>query len=550
MLRAMLLLMLVGVPLVATAPVAVAETSPAVPAESSAPATAEDGDDLPKNARVTYVTSSIVYIDAGTRDGLEVGDIVELVHGGAVVPVEVFEVSSHKAACRRPESRIAIDVGDTVRFHGRAAARPAASVAAPSRAAAKSRPEKQRDFAQRLRDLGFSGRIGARYQMTYQPSTDYGYHRPGLDLRLRGHEIAGSNFDTDVDIRAYRSFRDNDGDSAVDSAGRVYRANVAWNPESVPMRLVLGRQYSPALANLSLFDGGLLQYDSTRFSVGAIAGTQPSAKDYGYSTDIQQYGLWGEVHSLVGSERRWAGTLGLIGSYDGGSVNREYIYLQGRYDEKRGGLYVAQELDINRSWKKDSGESTISATSTNAFGRLRVTDTLALSAGVDNRRNVQLYRDHVTPETDFDDDYRTGWWVRSDWRYGWLRTGFDVRFSRGGSDGDVNAYTGHVGAANVTRLQLDLRSRTTWYDGSDAEGWLQSFTARAPIGQSVGVSLQGGLRDENSKIDNGIDTQLGWYGIDLDVMLGRHWLYLVSVERNEDDDSGSWQVYTALSWRF
>src|SRR5690606_30022300 len=102
----------------------------------------------------------------------------------------------------------------------------------------------------------------------------------------------------------------------------------------------------------------------------------------------------------------------------------------------------------------------------------------------------------------------------------------------------------------LTRFRLDLRSRTTWYDGSDAEGWLQSFTARAPIGQNVGVSLQGGLRDENSRIENGIDTQLGWYGIDLDVMLGRNWLYLVSVERNEDDDSGSWQVYTELSWRF
>lgn len=517
-------------------------------AETATPATADSASSLQK-ARVTYVTQSIVYIDAGTRSGLAIGDVVEVVRGDNVaIRLEVFEVSSHKAACRRPEgqAQTTIEAGDTVRFHAKL---PGKAAETPVAGKSKSKPQEHRDIARRLRDLGFSGRIGARYQMIYQDDTDSGYNRPGLDFRLRGHEIAGSNFDTDVDVRAYRSYRDDGGDDSSDSTTRVYRANVAWTPDLAPVRMVIGRQYTPSLANLSLFDGGLLEYNAPRFTVGAIAGTQPSPDDYGYSTDIQEYGVWGELHSLVGSERRWGTTLGLIGSYDGSKVNREYIYLQGRYDQRQLSLYLAQEVDINRSWKDDT-ESTISATSTNAQGRWRITDALSLSVGVDNRRNVQLYRDYVSPETDFDDDYRSGYWVRTDWRHGWLRTGFDVRFSRGGDNGDVNAYSAHVGAVNVTRLDLSLRSRTTLYDGDGAEGWLQSFTARAPIGQRVGLSLQGGLRDEDSNIENGPDTQLGWYGVDLDVTLGRHWLYLVSVERNEGDDEGSWQLYTALSYRF
>ena len=505
-----------------------------------------------REARVTFATQSTVYIDAGTLDGLAVGDVVEILRsGGESTRLEVMEASAHKAACRRQvdqttAARSTIEVRDLVRYGSRPADKPAAA-----KATGKSEKSKEpRDFARRLHDLGLSGRIGARYMMLVESGSDYGYNQPGLDVRLRGRNIAGSRIDTDVDVRAYRSYRDTGGDSSTDASTRVYRANVAWSPETVPMRLVLGRQFSPSLANLSLFDGALAQYDLSRFSFGVLGGTQPDADDYGLSGKYQQYGTWAEMHNRVGAEKRWAGTLGFVGSYDGSEVDREFLYLQGRYDEKRGSLFVAQELDINRSWKKDAGEDSLSATSTHANGRLRINDALSLSAGVDNRRNVQLYRDYVSPETDFDDDYRSGYWVRIDGRLGWFRSGFDVRFSRGGDNGDVDAYSVHVGAVNVTPLRIDVRSRTTRYDGDQDEGWLQSFTARAPIGERVGLTLLGGLRDETSKIDNGLDTRLGWYGVDIDVTLGQHWLYLLSVERNQDDDVGNWQLYTALSYRF
>jgi len=517
-------------------------------AQTAAPASS-DADAVAKQARVTYLTQSLVYIDAGTRSGLAIGDAVEVVRGDKVVTrLEVLEASPHKAACRRQEGDTKVEVGDVVRFHAAPEKKPGA---AEGKGAQAKAPEKDhREFSRRLRDLGLSGRVGVRYLMSYQPDTDYLYHQPGLDLRLRGHDIAGSHVDADVDVRAYRSYRDTGSGSSTDSANRVYRANVAWSPEVVPMRLVLGRQFSPSLADLNLFDGMLAEYNSARFTVGALGGTQPDSDNYGFSTDIRQYGTWAEVHNLVGAERRWAGTLGLVGSYDGSKVNREFIYLQGRYDEKRGSLFLAQEVDINRGWKRDAGESALSATSTHAQGRYRITDAVTLSAGIDTRRDVQLYRDYVSPETDFDDTYRSGYWARIDGRIGWFRTGFDVRLSRGGDSGDANAYSAHLGAVNVTRLHLDLRSRCTHYDGDDANGWLQSFTARLPVGQRVGLALLGGLRAETSKIDNGPDTQVGWYGIDIDVSLGQHWLYLLSLEKTEGDDVGDFQLYSGLSYRF
>lgn len=517
-------------------------------AQTAAPASS--GVDAPaRQASVTYVTQSLVYIDAGTRSGLAIGDVLEVLRGDQVITrLEVLEASSHKAACRRQQGEAKIEVGDVVSFRAARAQEPGGSEGEVARA---SGPETEhREFSRRLRDLGLSGRVGVRYMMSYQPDTDYLYHRPGLDLRLRGKDIADSRIDADVDVRAYRSYRDTGRGSSTDSANRVYRANVAWSPEVVPMRLVLGRQFSPSLANLSLFDGALAEYNAPRFTVGALGGTQPDSGNYGLSTDVHQYGTWAELHNAVGAERRWAGTLGLIGSYDGSKVNRELIYLQGRYDEKRASLFLAQEVDINRSWKRDSGNNALSVTSTHAHGRYRITDALTLSAGVDNRRDVQLYRDYVSPETDFDDEFRSGYWVRIDGRVRWFRAGGDVRLSRSGDSGDANAYSAHIGAVNLTRLHLDLRSRTTRYDGDAADGWLQSFTARLPVGQRVGLALLAGLRDQTSKTANGSDTRVGWYGIDVDVALGHHWLYLLSLEKTEGDDVGAFQLYSGLSYRF
>lgn len=512
----------------------------AQPPTTAGPAAVADWEE----AHVTYVTEQTVYVDAGTAKGIAEGELFEVIRNANVVArLRALVVSSRKAACRREDGEAKIEVGDVVRFRSRPASKTTVTDSSGRTAPAA------KDWSRRIHDLGISGRIGAHYNMTYQDS-DFGYHQPGLDLRLRGRDIAGSGTDADVDVRAYRSYRNTGGDSSTDSRDRVYRANVAWTPETVPMRLSLGRQFSPALSSLSIFDGGAAEYTGERFSVGGIAGTQPDPDNYGFSSDIQEYGAYSEVRSKIGAERRWGGTLGLIGSYDGGEVNREYIYLQGRYEERGRSLWVAQEVDINRSWKKDAGESALTATSTYAYGRIDVIQNLSLSAGVDTRRDVRLYRDYVSPVTDFDDKYRSGYWVRIDGRYSWFRTGFDVRFSRGGSGGDADAYSVHVGAVRVTPLSLDLRSRTTRYDSEDAGGWLQHFTARMPIGENVGLSAQGGLRDETGKIDNGLDSQLGWYGFDVDVTLGTHWLYLLSLERTEGDDVGGYQLYTALSYRF
>lgn len=511
--------------------------------EPAAPASAGAASE----AHVTYLATSTVYVDAGSDQGLAEGDLLEVVRNGAVIAqLRVFVVASHKAGCRREMEGAPIAVGDTVRYRpSTAATAPAVTTGTggPSRAAAPL------DVSQRLRRFGLSGRIGARYIMVRQPDADFSSHQPGLDLRLSGNDLGGSGGGVDVDVRAYRTYRSTgSGSSESESSNRVYRANVSWNPRTVPLHLVLGRQFSPSLATISIFDGPLAEYVGDGFSVGALAGTQPDPVNYGVNTDIREYGTYAELRNRVGAEQRWGATLGLIGSYDKTAINREFAYLQGRYNDRIAALYVAQEIDLNRGWKRDEGESTVSPTSTFAFGRLQAEEHVSIHAGYDNRRNVRLFRDHVTPVTEFDDRYRAGYWVGTDGRLGWARIGGEVRFARGGSGGSADAYSLTLGAVRVTPLRLDLRGRTTRYTSDRAEGWLHACSAGLPVADWIAASVNGGLRDETSRLAGGSDTQLGWYGLDIDVTLGRHWFFLVSMERTHGDGDNE-QVYTALSYR-
>ncbi len=524
---------------------AAAAQGPAPPPGAAAPAKAE--------TKVTYVTTTSVYIDAGTDDGIVVGDKVEVVRDGRVVAVlEVTATSSKKAVCGRLASDVLLQVGDAVRFTPSFAARSreALAIAALAEPAAAT-STKKRDP---LRAFGLRGRIGARYLYVKQTegAFDRSYSQPALDLRLTGTNLGGSHIDLGVDVRARRTYRTlGNGESENEDLTRVYSAFGAWNPNGGPFRFALGRQFSPSLAVVSIFDGVTAEYRRQGFAAGLFTGSQPDGEDFGYSTQIREHGGYVEFGSRAGGEHRWAVTTGLVGSYDGGEVNREFAFVQGRYDDRRWNLYVVSEIDVYRDWRKEAEDSSYDVTSTFASARFRVSDALAFNAGYDNRRNVRLWRDYISPETDFDDSYRQGEWVGVDARFGrHFSGGLDARRSDGGDAGTADAYSLRLAVRDLTRMGIDVRGRATRYENPYVEGMLYSLSAGARLASWTGLLLHGGLRDESARTLTAPDGTLKWIGLDWDVNLGRRWLFMISYEHTTGQDEGTEQLYTNLSYRF
>ena len=182
--------------------------------------------------------------------------------------------------------------------------------------------------------------------------------------------------------------------------------------------------------------------------------------------------------------------------------------------------------------------------------RYRFTDGFSVRAGYDNRRNVRLYRDRETPETEFDDDYRTGVWAGTSYRFaGHYRVGADYRNSTGGTRGDSDQVTGTFGVYGLTQRRIGAGLRLTHYASDLLEGDLISAYGSVHLSRAVRLQVSAGLREEKDSFDSGPQEET-WYGLDLDWQLGRRWYVLGSWNRETGDLEEIDNLYTALSFRF
>ena len=247
--------------------------------------------------------------------------------------------------------------------------------------------------------------------------------------------------------------------------------------------------------------------------------------------------------------------MGGIGSYDHSALNREFMFAQVQYSDRRLFLFATQEVDYNRGWKRDLGEPVPSPTSTFATAQLQLTDEVSVHAGFDDRRNVRLYRDFVSPETTFDDSFREGFWGGvSVMALHHLRLGLDARQSSGGTSGSADSYTGMAGFERILPLEGSVRLRATRYTSDRAEGWLYSSAIGITPAWRLHLELNGGVRDERypgGRLPAGFPAaNVRWFGADADVGLARSWYLLLSGSRTTGGGEGNDQLYATLSYRF
>jgi hypothetical protein len=498
-------------------------------------------------ARVTYLAGGSVYVDAGHLDGLEHGDTLRVLHGAqSIAGLRVTDLSSHRAACDTFGVTAAIAIGDSVAYHARATgAVPVPLAATSSSAPGAPAPAPGTSI---FRRPPLRGRVGVRYLDVQSGGAIGNLRQPGIDMRLDGTNLGGAPLDAAVDVRAYRSTWSGAADSLHLQETRVYSLALDWHDGSGQRRLHVGRQSSGAFSSVSLFDGALAEFTGPRWSAGVFSGTQPEPVALGLSSAIVEFGAYGGLHSAAGATRRWQAELGGVSSQQNGQPNRDFLFFQGLYQDRRMFWSGIQEVDVNRGWR-GANEPPLSPTNTFLLGRFQVTPEFSLRAGLDNRRNVRLYRDRLTPETEFDDRYRMG---------AWGGAGLDVaRHLR--IDGDYRRHDGSSDRSDTWNGGLELyqlglvhglvRARMSRYESASSTSDLLSLALG--LDPWVGLHLEGsgGSRDTRDLIA-AVEERVRWAGADLDVALGQRWYLVASYERDHSDLETLEQLQAGLSWRF
>ncbi len=516
---------------------------------------------------VTFISGTEIYIGAGRLDGLTEGSEVEVLQNdAAVATLRVKFLASHRSACEVVGGTATVALGDVVRFHRQAA--PTGEVALSSAAPMPNRPR-------RLSGPGLHGRFGTRYLRAStttvaagQELGSNGFNQPSLDARINGLNLGGTPLGVALDLRTRQTTTTSAGGTAVDGHTRVYQAVMFWNAPGAGFRAAAGRQYLTAVSSIGLFDGALLEVNGGKLSFGAFAGFEPDAATLGFSGDVHDFGAYATLHNRPGSSSAMAATLGAVGSYEGGDARREWGIAQVSVNNRYLSLYLLQELDYYRPWKLEgpnAESSAISGTSQFANVSVRATRWLAINGTYDKRRSVPTLRDFINPETEFDDTYRQGYGAGVQLTGQQVYGGGDWRRSTGGSAGGANSYTTTLGINRLTRVNLGLSVRATWYQNdvlsadTAAVAMLktsgQLYSGRLsldPVGP-IHLDLNGGLRQEDNPVA-GFQQKSTWYGVDVDLNLARAWFLSFSGLMQKDaanpGTSTLTQVYGGLTWRF
>jgi hypothetical protein len=495
---------------------------------------------------VSYVTSTTLYANAGSADGLLIGDTVRILRDGVeIATTRVTSLSPRRSALEAPKG-IEIVVGDALSFTPHA-------VASPDAVAARGRvpkPPPGNSVAGWLHGHGWRGRMGLRFFGLFNDAGEGQYREPAVDLRADGVAIGREDINVTLDIRTRRTFRTSaDGSTDTRDRSRVYKAVAHWRRAESPWRVSAGRQFSTALSSVSLFDGVSVERSASRWTGGAYVGTQPDYADYGFSTDMREQGVYAALHNPIGGGTRWSAGGAFIGSYHGSTVNREHFALQGRWSNARLFATALQEVDLNRGWRGEH-ENVLSFTNAYVTARMAATERLSLNGGFDTRRNVRLYRDRITPETEFDDSYRRGYWGGASLSMG-ARSSVYTRIRRsGGGTEDASTATTIGGRTRLlARSTLSFGARATRYVNGRTEGWLSSVSNGMQLGRAH-VELSLGRRRENAKLGSKLPNDLTWGSIDLDARISPAWFALLSLERNSGDEERNTQVYANALYRF
>jgi hypothetical protein len=512
--------------------------------------------DSTRIATVTYISGTSVYVGAGRLDGLREGMVLEVLRAGSVIArANVAFLASHSSSSEIVWSATAPAVGDNVRYHPAAAE----SVGAVTDSAA-TRPVSKAVTAPWRRPI--RGHVGVRYLSVSQPGSPDGagsLGQPSADVRIQGTRLAGGAVGFMIDGRARTTVGPRDSSaSALDRHMQVYQASISLGQQGSGARVSVGRQYSPALASAGLFDGVTAELNGSRWGLGVFNASQPDVATMAYSSAIRETGGYVQAHS--GPEGTpWSLIAGGVASRDSGQLNRQFGFAQLTLSSRVLTLYAMQEVDFNSGWKRTAGESAVTPTTTFASVSLRPVNALSFQAGVDNRRNVLLYRDYVNAVTAFDDAFRQGVWGGANFYLHAIRLGADARLSQGGPAGKADQISGSFGVGPVLAKRIDLRVRSTRYRTERTTGWMHAWTAGADPVDVLHVELNGGVRTQ--RVTDPLVSATGltplnalsdgsWLGASVDLSVGRSWYVLVSGTRDRVGLDRTQVVYCSLMLRF
>ena len=499
---------------------------------------------------VTYIASEALYINAGTDQGLNLGDTLTIVTahpaGDTAALVVVTQIASRSAACRVVTEFVTLKPGFIALLPDRpnAGAQTAALEKLETSATTSEAPASERNR------LSGSVYVGAFWRNDLEASS-YDYVQPELGTRVRVDHLGGSDLTLKLDMRSrYRRH-------SASSVGfysedrwnhRLAELSLTYQEAESPNAWGVGRVFASEMRGMGYIDGAYYSRRlSTSVSAGVAAGMVPSVLNSALRTERKKAGAFVSYRSAPHSATYTQLSAALSSEYESGVTSRDFLYLQATVRRENAlSLMQSMEIDWNRGWRFDRTGKRFRLT--NYFGSVEVTPARYISAQVslDARKDVLRYINSELPDSLFDDQIRKSLRgalrvrITRNFRF-WSSAGIrfresslsDTRFLRIGFNVRRFPVRTHSVSASLTLLESEFSS-----------GYRPRVDYRLALGNRTRLRLSGGgsFTSTGGRTSDEVFFELGAvqrFGV-------RYWLD-TSVRRYFSDYRDSVELFARLS---
>jgi len=221
-------------------------------------------------------------------------------------------------------------------------------------------------------------------------------HRVMTRLSINANHINNSKFSIYTYLNYRQNFISGESSNSIRNKNRFNVYNLALRYDiDTTLSITIGRKINYKASSLGAIDGIQVEKYFNKNYVGVLAGFRPDIFDYGFNSDLFQYGAYFGRQTKSKNFRSQT-TLGFAEQQNDGEVDRRYTYFQHSSTLfKKLNLFSSMELDI---YGKVNGVETNDTRLTNLYisTRYRFSRKINLALSYDSRKRILYYETFQT----------------------------------------------------------------------------------------------------------------------------------------------------------
>jgi hypothetical protein len=437
------------------------------------------------SGQVSFISSQNIYVKFKSTTGISAGDTLFIPSDDKKVSALIVTSFSSTSCVCTPLSPINLKVGDLVlaaiekpeaKNTETVSDVPEKTVPVPEifveSADSSDSKSKTTKVKQKIR-----GSISLNSYSDLSNTSAENSQRFRYSISLNAENIGNSKFS----IESYLSFKHKSGEwdvvkNDIFSALKIYNLALKYDINS-STRVSLGRRINPRLSSVGAIDGLQAEKSFGRFTAGAVIGFRPDYTDYGFNSDLLQYGAYIAHNSK--SDKAWSeSSLAFMQQFNQFKTDRRFIYFQHSNSFIKN-LYFYSTLEVDLfslrtdSINGDKPQSTFDLTGLYVSLRYKIFKNLTVFGSYDARKNVMYYETYKTfIDRMLESEIRQGFRLQANYRITrdlmlGLQSGY--RYLKTDPHPSKNIY-GYLTYSNIPVVNLTATLSATYLESSHLIG--------------------------------------------------------------------------------